>query len=53
MASSDAPQTLSMKSTRRDSMRQMPIIRSTAFRWALAIAGVFAICVMILFGFIY
>ena len=34
-------------------MRQMPIIRSTTFRWALAIAGVFAICVFILFGFIY
>jgi signal transduction histidine kinase len=53
MVSSDALRTLSMKSTRRDSMRQMPIIRSTTFRWALAIAGVFAICVIILFGFIY
>jgi signal transduction histidine kinase len=34
-------------------MRQMPIIRSTTFRWTLAIAGLFAICVIILFGFIY
>jgi signal transduction histidine kinase len=53
MTSSDAPQTLSMKSARRDSMHQVPIIRSTTFRWALAVAGVFAIFVILLFGFIY
>jgi len=34
-------------------MRQLPIIRSTTFRWTLAVAGVFAILVIVLFGFIY
>ena len=34
-------------------MRQAPIIRSTTFRWTLAVAGVFAILVIVLFGFIY
>src|SRR5882724_12486099 len=34
-------------------MRQPQFIRSTTFRWALAVAGVFAIFVTVLFGFIY
>jgi signal transduction histidine kinase len=53
MAGSDAPPTLSRKFARRDPMRQVPIIRSTTFHWALAVAGVLAIFVIVLFGFIY
>lgn len=34
-------------------MRQAEIIRSNTFRWALAVAGVFAAFVIVLFGFIY
>jgi signal transduction histidine kinase len=34
-------------------MRQPQFIRSNTFRWTLAVAGVFAIFVMVLFGFIY
>ncbi|MCA6109371.1 sensor histidine kinase [Bradyrhizobium cenepequi] len=34
-------------------MGQAHIIRSNTFRWALAVAGVFAVFVMVLFGFIY
>jgi signal transduction histidine kinase len=34
-------------------MRQTQFIRSTTFRWALAVAGVLAILVIVLFGFIY
>jgi hypothetical protein len=34
-------------------MLQAQIIRSTTFQWALAVAGVFAIFVIVLFGFIY
>jgi signal transduction histidine kinase len=34
-------------------MRQRQLIRSTTFHWALAVAGVFAIFVIVLFGFIY
>jgi signal transduction histidine kinase len=34
-------------------MRQVQIIRSNTFRWALAVAGVFAVFVIVLFGFIY
>lgn len=34
-------------------MRQLPFIRSTTFHWALAVAGMFAIFVTVLFGFIY
>ena len=34
-------------------MRQAQILRSTTFHWALAVAGVFAIFVIGLFGFIY
>jgi signal transduction histidine kinase len=53
MAGRDASPTLSRKFARRDPMRQVPIIRSTTFHWALAVAGVFAIFVIVLFGFIY
>jgi len=34
-------------------MGQEQIIRSNTFRWALAVAGVFAVFVIVLFGFIY
>ena len=34
-------------------MRQPQIIRSTTFHWALAVSGVFAVFVIVLFGFIY
>ena len=47
------PHALSRNRTRRHSMRQSPIIRSTTFQWALAAAGVFAVFVIVLFGFIY
>jgi signal transduction histidine kinase len=53
MAGRDASLTFSRKFARRDVMRQVPIIRSTTFHWALAVAGVLAIFVIVLFGFIY
>jgi signal transduction histidine kinase len=34
-------------------MRQVQIIRSNTFQWALAVAGVFAVFVVVLFSFIY
>jgi signal transduction histidine kinase len=34
-------------------MRQLQFIHSTTFRWTLAVAGVLAIFVIVLFGFIY
>jgi signal transduction histidine kinase len=34
-------------------MRQAQVIRSNTFQWALAVAGVFAVFVIVLFGFIY
>jgi signal transduction histidine kinase len=34
-------------------MRQPQFMRSTTFHWALAVAGVFAVFVIVLFGFIY
>jgi hypothetical protein len=34
-------------------MRQALFIRSSTFRWALAVAGVFAIVVIVLFSFVY
>jgi signal transduction histidine kinase len=37
----------------RDPMLQSQIIRSNTFQWALAVAGVFAVFVIVLFGFIY
>jgi signal transduction histidine kinase len=53
MTASDVPPTLSGKFAWRDSMRQVTIIRSTTFHWTLAVAGVFAVLVVVLFGFIY
>src|SRR5882757_7171862 len=47
------PRTSNRRSTRRDPMRQAQIIRSNTFRWALVVAGVFAVFVIVLFGFIY
>jgi signal transduction histidine kinase len=41
------------KSAGRDPMGQASIIRSNTFRWALAVAGVFAVFVIVLFSFIY
>jgi signal transduction histidine kinase len=52
MAGSGASPTLIRKFARRDPMRQLPFIRSTTFHWALAVAGIFAIFVTVLFGFI-
>ena len=40
-------------SGQRDPMRQPQFMRSTTFRWALAVAGVLAVFVIVLFGFIY
>ena len=54
MAGSMAPPlTSSVTSGRRDPMRQPQFIRSNTFHWALAVAGVFAVFVIVLFGFIY
>src|SRR5246127_3683539 len=53
MADSDAPQMLNTTSARRNQLRQAQIIRSNTFQWALAVAGVFAVFVIVLFGFIY
>src|SRR6195256_83763 len=52
-ASEAPPLTLGGKSAGRDPMDQTRIIRSNTFRWALAVAGVFAVFVIVLFGFIY
>lgn len=40
-------------SGRQDPMRQPQFIRSNTFHWALAVAAVLAIFVIVLFGFIY
>jgi signal transduction histidine kinase len=53
MDGSDALPTWIRKFGRRDPMRQLPFIYSTTFHWALAVAGMFAIFVAVLFGFIY
>jgi signal transduction histidine kinase len=54
MAGGDAPpRTLDRRLTRRDPMRQAHIIRSSTFHWALMAAGLFAVFVIVLFGFIY
>src|SRR5580704_13142694 len=45
--------TWSRMSEQRDPMRQPQFMRSTTFRWALAVAGVLAVFVIVLFGFIY
>src|SRR6266481_6951692 len=48
-----APVTSSRTFGQREPMRQPQFVRSTTFRWALAVAGVLAIFVIVLFGFIY
>jgi signal transduction histidine kinase len=53
MTGSDVPLLTLSRSGRRDAMRQPQFIHSTTFRWALAVAGVFAVFVIVLFGFIY
>src|ERR1700709_654712 len=54
VAGSDAlPQSLSGKFARRDPMHQPQFMRSNTFRWALAVAGLLALLVIVLFGFIY
>src|SRR3977135_2150492 len=54
MTGSDAlPRSLSSRFARRDPMRQPQFIRSSTFHWALAVAGVLAVFVIVLFGFIY
>src|SRR5258705_9331993 len=45
--------TVSRISGRRDPMRQPQFMRSSTFHWTLAVAGVLAIFVIALFGFIY
>jgi signal transduction histidine kinase len=52
-ASKAPPLTLNGKSAGWKPMDQAHIIRSNTFRWALAVAGVFAVFVIVLFGFIY
>jgi signal transduction histidine kinase len=47
------PAALSKRSGSGNSMRQPQFIRSNTFHWALAVAGVFAVFVTVLFGFIY
>lgn len=49
----EPPHMLNNRSARQDQMRQAQIIRSNTFQWALAVAGVFAVFVVVLFGFIY
>src|SRR5438874_3754168 len=54
MEASKAPRlTLSEKSAGRNPMDRAHILRSNTFRWALAVTGVFAVFVIVLFGFIY
>jgi signal transduction histidine kinase len=53
MAGSGAIAYVEQEIPRRDPMLQAQIIRSNTFQWALAVAGVFAIFVIVLFGFIY
>jgi signal transduction histidine kinase len=53
MASRNALPTLSRKAALRHPVPRESIIYSTTFRWTLAVAGVFSILVIVLFGFIY
>src|SRR4051795_6675240 len=45
--------TLRGKSAGRNPMDRAHILRSNTFRWASAVAAVFAVFVIVLFGFIY
>src|SRR5882757_4502843 len=38
---------------RRDPMRQAQFLRSNTFHWAFLVAAVFAVFIIVLFGFIY
>jgi signal transduction histidine kinase len=54
VAGSDAlPRMLRSKSALRDPMLQLQFMRSNTFRWALAVAGMLTLLVIVLFGFIY
>jgi len=54
IAGHDVPSLPSSKiSGRQDSMTQLLFMRSKTFRWALVVAGVLAVFVISLFGFIY
>jgi signal transduction histidine kinase len=54
VAGSDVlPRILSSKFAQRDPMHQPQFMRSSTFHWALAVAGVLAVFVIALFGFIY
>src|ERR1700760_73686 len=53
MAGRDIAAVSSGTSGQREPMRQLQFMHSTTFRWALAVAGVLAIFVIVLFGFIY
>src|ERR1700736_137245 len=54
MAGSDASLLTSGRTSgRQDPMRQPQFIRSSTFHWALAVSAVFAVFVIVLFGFIY
>src|SRR6266478_3428662 len=53
MAGGDLAPVTPSTSRQRNPMRQPQFIHSTTFRWALAVAGVLAIFVIVLFGFIY
>jgi signal transduction histidine kinase len=54
MAGRDVPLLTSSKTSgQRNRMRQLQFIRSATFHWALAVAGVLAVFVIVLFGFIY
>lgn len=54
MAGADAPpRTLDRRLARRDPTRHAHIIGSSTFHWALTVAGLFAVFVIVLFGFIY
>src|SRR2546430_9864571 len=54
MAGCDVPPVTQTKpSGQRDPMRQAQFIRSTTVHWALAVAGVLAVFIIVLFGFIY
>src|ERR1700743_2000502 len=53
MASGGGTPGPSRKIALRNPMRQLPIIHSMTFRWTLAVASVFAVLVIVLFGFLY
>src|ERR1700722_17775277 len=54
MSSRDGPPLASNRTSgQRDPMRQPQFMRSATFHWALAVAGVLAVFVIVLFGFIY